>query len=68
MRHVLARQHRNAEGIQAFKSLQRDADMGVFSKKPDWLGNEKTETVVGVISGLIVLFIIAAEIWGKLPG
>jgi hypothetical protein len=42
--------------------------MSIFSNKPDWMGTETTETVIGVISGVIILFIIAAEIWQKLPG
>jgi hypothetical protein len=59
---------RNAEGIQAFNGYTGRADMGIFSKTPDWLGTETTETVIGVISGVIILFIIVAEIWQKLPG
>jgi hypothetical protein len=39
----------------------------MVSKTPDWLGTETTETIIGVISGLIVLFIIATRIWEKLP-
>jgi hypothetical protein len=42
--------------------------MRITVKRSDWFIGNTTETVIGVIAGLIVLYIIVQGIWEKISG
>jgi len=59
---------RNAESIQTVVPA-RGADMRLFLNKTlGGFGTDTGEMIIGVVSGIIVFFIIAARIWESLPG
>jgi hypothetical protein len=72
VRHAVAHgptQPRNAESFQSVFPCKERRDMRLFLKKtPGWFGSDTAETIIGVVSGLIVLCIITARIWESLPG